>query len=95
MPLAVQAIDFLCWNKKLIGAEAITGGTAASSGLTSWDLEKGRFVVVFFPMAKKPSHRGTFRHPSGRVLGPAGWHCWYIPAIRSPEAHEEVRSPWP
>lgn len=51
MSLAVQAIDFLCWNKKLIRAEAITGGTTTSSGLTSWGLEKGRFVVVFFPMA--------------------------------------------
>lgn len=76
MPLAMQAIDFLCWNKKLIGAEAITGGTAAYSGLTSWGLEKGCFVVVFLPMAQKPSHCGTFLHPSGSMLGPAQWHCW-------------------
>lgn len=41
--LALQAIDFLCWNKKLIEAEAITGGTSSSSGLSSWPLEKGCF----------------------------------------------------
>lgn len=46
MPLAMQAIDFLCWNKKLIGAEAIRGGTTTSSGLTRW-AGKGAFCSCF------------------------------------------------
>lgn len=77
MSLALQVIDFLCWNKKLIGAEAITGGTATSSGLSSWALERGVSELFFQRLIAGKSQPCAYQEQmkSPRALGHSPSTC--------------------